>query len=179
MPPDDTAGASATQHLSDAEFAITSFSSWIVSADTKAGLLSAGTALLVGALVGERGNLVTAAHGEGAVDFAVLWLIALTAAALLTTAGSLAAVLYPRKSPTPTSRFVWPHLVNSPRDMSRFVGQVHDDAAIALEAWNQARALASIAHTKFKVFKTALIAFAVSATAFIALAGVSAFLPAR
>jgi hypothetical protein len=63
--------------------------------------------------------------------------------------------------------------------MSRFVGQVHDDAAIALEAWNQARALASIAHTKFKVFKTALIAFAVSATAFIALAGVSAFLPAR
>lgn len=177
MPPDEHA-ADAARHLEDAEFAITQFSSWIVSADTKAGLLSAATALLIGGLIGERGNLAVAVRGHTGIDTAVLALLALTGVALVVTAGFLVGVLYPRKAPLPESRFAWPrHVAPSPPDMTRLVTEEHDQAVIATEAWLQATALASIAGSKFGAFKIALIAFAVSAASFLVLVGTSAFLP--
>lgn len=178
MPPDDDAAGHAARHLEDAEFAITSFGAWIVSADTKAGLLSAATALLVGALVGERSNLVTAARGQLSIDVAVLGLLAFTAAALLLTAGFLGGVLYPRKSPHADSRFAWPrHVAPAPLDMTRLVEQRHDEEEIAKEAWLQATALATIARSKFRWFKHALVVFAISVLGFLALVATSAFLP--
>jgi hypothetical protein len=176
MPPEAVPEGHAAGHLQDAEFAITSFSSWIVSADTKAGLLSAATALLVGALAGERAHLAAAAKSESGIAIAVLALFAFTVAALLVTAAFLGGVLYPRRSRLVESRFSWPRHVALPLDIPQLVGSTRDEHTIASEAWLQATALASIAQSKFRAFQIALIVFAFSVLGFLALVGTSAFL---
>lgn len=150
-PPDQ---ADPEADLAEALAAGAEFGCWVRNADTKAGLLAAATAVLVGALAQQTGTLGTFLAPETRLETVVLVLLVATGGGMLTTTVFLGHALIPR---TPTSsevpnRFSWPDMAEAdPAQLRR-----GDQAAAAHEAWCQAHTVAIIAKRKFDAIRRAV-----------------------
>ena len=145
--------------VDDARHAISEFSSLINNADTKAGLATAATAVIVAGIAQQQDALGDALGADTAAERWALVLVALTAIALLVTLVGLGLALIPR---TPIGirggRFSYPTVAE---EEWRFVPGM-PRSHVASEAWAQARTLAQIVRRKFTAVKVALIALGVS-----------------
>lgn len=141
----------AMDDLADAHFAIGYASGWVTNADTKAGLLSAAIALILGA----SGQQISKIHlimalRNGAAWTALALLVAM-GICVVTAIGALASVLIPRTTPPRRpSRFGYPTL-SSPAWKHTPASRVE----AAEEAWDQAGVISGIASTKFRALRVA------------------------
>ncbi len=140
--------------LADAHKALGYFGTWINSADTKAGLLSAALAVVIAAVTQQRGAVADVVRPANGGELAALCLLGLLGAFVIVALVALARAITPRTQPSDIpSRFGFPTVA--------FHGWKHlpaTRAQAAEEAWSQAHALAGIAATKNRAVRMASVA---------------------
>ncbi len=146
-------GSDAGPDSDGSQFMISQTASWIVNADTKAGLLLTAVAVLGAALAGQISSTLKRSTELDIRLGSALVLFAAAAVVLGISVFHIYRVLIPRTGPTASeSRFSWPWLSQrSPQDL---LGR--NPGGLRLEAWAQAVTLAAIASAKFSAFRTAL-----------------------
>jgi hypothetical protein len=152
-PATSTRGKPATQlQANDAEFVIAQTSDWVRNADTKAGLLFTGLAILLGAVAKDAHELRALWNPELEHSTA-LWFLASAALLLTVSIGFLIAVLLPRTKSVESTRYAWSWVANA--SLSEI--EQLDPSDLRTEAWCQARALARIAAFKYHYFMLAVV----------------------
>ena len=131
---------------------------WIRSADTKTGFGLTGLTVLLAAQASQAKTIQVLWKDTSAATLAD-WFLAISV--LLLTAAYLlfVGVLTPRTQTTAPNRFSWPWVARATEDDLEGLSGV----AVRREAWLQARTLALIAATKFRLLKWGIRSTAVSA----------------
>ena len=142
----------------DALTAISETGLWIRSADTKTGFGLTGLTILLAAQASQARTLQVLWKDTSAAA-AAEWLLALSVLTLGAAYLLFVGVLTPRTQTTAPNRFSWPWVASASDDEL----QVLSRASVRREAWLQARTLASIAATKFRLLKWGIRSTAVSA----------------
>lgn len=147
----------------DVRFLIAQTSANIANADTKAGLLVAGLAVLLGGIATHGQSLLREPWRQGWHNIASAVGLSLAAVFAIASALLLVRVLIPRTfQPTEATRFAWPWLeAQTLDDLVKM-----PDESLRREAWIQVIELARIANKKYRAFKLGLICILVSALVF-------------
>ncbi|MEU4468919.1 hypothetical protein AB0G20_35405 [Streptomyces sp. NPDC024017] len=136
----------------DVTLAINQVSAWIVSADTKAGLLAAGLGVMVAGLLTRAGDLRSMAPPHTFREFLTLVLIHLVVISLSASGWFIVRTLAPRAVSSTPTRYGWPTLArraHAPQPSAE-PGRARE------EAWQHAVDLAAVAERKFAAFRRAL-----------------------
>jgi hypothetical protein len=150
-PPDRT---TSEDDLADAHSAIVYASTWVNSADTKAGFLAAMSAVVIAAISQQTDEIGVAIQLAGNGRPVPLVLLVLVGSALAVALVALAFVITPRTPPPQApSRFGFPTLASRGWKRVRATR-----AQAAEEAWDQARVLSRVARAKFKALRVAAVA---------------------
>lgn len=145
--------ANGVDDLDDAHHAIDYFGQWIRGADTKAGLLAASVAVIIGTGSAKITTSTNALQPPTDLSALTRVLVGLTIVAVSISVAALAVAVVPRTTPSEIpSRFSFP-TVASP-DWT-FVPATRDEASV--QAWTQARVLARIAQNKHGALRVASV----------------------
>jgi Family of unknown function (DUF5706) len=139
----------------DAYFAISQFTSWISSADTKAGFLSAALAVVAGSVISESSAHFTGTARSGPRAWCASTLLGLAMAATFVCALYLLLTVYPRVREQRSSRYSWPS-VAAQTERALVESNYRTDRE---EAWATAKSLALIAQDKFRYLRRAFWAW--------------------
>lgn len=141
----------SSEDLADAHQAMGYFTIWIQNADTKAGLLSAALAVVLGAMAQQGKVLGDVLRPNHLGEWAALVLLCCLGFTVLVATISLALVLTPRTPPPQEpSRFGFPTVASDEWKHSPATR-----AQAGAEAWGQAQVLALIAARKYATLRFA------------------------
>jgi hypothetical protein len=156
--------------LEDAHHALDAFREWITNADTKAGLLSAASAVLVGAVGSQQRAITAVLSPRGSLEYIGLGLLIAWTLSLSVALAALGYALVPRiPHPSAPSRFAFPTVARSDWPLTPI-----SRAGAAREAWAEAKVLALVAAHKFSGLRIAFPSFAAALALFLAWSAVAA-----
>ncbi|MFJ3618724.1 hypothetical protein ACIPSH_11305 [Streptomyces iakyrus] len=135
----------------DVTLAINQVSAWIVSADTKAGLLAAGLGVLVAGLLTRAGDLYSMSPPHTVRQTLILVLLHLAVVWVTASGWFIMRTLAPRTVSSTPTRYGWPTLARRAH-----APQPAETGRAREEAWQHAVDLAAVAERKFAAFRKAL-----------------------
>ncbi|MFF8868613.1 hypothetical protein [Streptomyces massasporeus] len=136
----------------DVTLAINQVSAWIVSADTKAGLLAAGLGVMVAGLLTRAGDVRSMSPPHTVRETLILVLLHLVVVWVAASGWFIMRTLAPRTVSSVPTRYGWPTLArraHAPQPAGG-TGRARE------EAWQHAVDLAAVAARKFTAFRRAL-----------------------
>ncbi|MCH5677356.1 hypothetical protein [Streptomyces gilvus] len=136
----------------DATLAIDQVSAWIISADTKAGLLAASLGVLVAGLLTQASALRGMAPPHTVRQALILLLAHLTVISTMVSAWFVLRTLAPRTVTSTPTRYGWPSLARTQGPVT----PAAEPGRARAEAWQHAVDLAAVAELKFASFRRAL-----------------------
>ncbi|MFE3646110.1 hypothetical protein ACFXOM_34910 [Streptomyces sp. NPDC059169] len=140
----------------DATLAINQVSAWIVSADTKAGLLAASMGVLVAGLLSQADTLRSMAPPRSVREALILGLTHVVVLSMVVSVWFVLRTLAPRSVTSAPTRYGWPTLVRKSGTGDVVVEPSADPGQARAEAWQHAVDLAVVAELKFAAFRRAL-----------------------
>lgn len=132
---------------------------WVTNADTKIGLATAALALLTSAFASRAGAVADVLATDPIAGWTLVAGAAVVAVLLSAAGGKLVKGLLPATTSPRPNRFAWPSIKDLTDDQ---IAEGCEPEDLRIQAWEQARCLATIAHRKYTCFDAGAKRLAVS-----------------